>query len=88
MTLKKAFFHGVLTCMFFLSCNRYDAQARADQYLVERKQGALKNCKDWEAMSKFLHYYERYKEHINSYKVSKACHLVSMVVPLPLLVKN
>ena len=67
----KAFFY-LLTYISFLSCNRYDAQARAGQHLDDRRQGALKNCKDWEAMSKFLHYYERYKEHINSYKVSKA----------------
>ncbi len=50
---------------------------KAGQYLDERRQVALKSCKDWEAMSKFLHYYERYKEHINSYQVSGGDKLVT-----------
>lgn len=52
------------------SCNRYNAQRKAGEILTNRRQVVLKDCKDWEEMSKFLHYYERYKEHIKSYEVS------------------
>ena len=54
---------------FPCSCNRYDAQRKAGQFLNERKQEVLRSCKDWDQMSKFLHYHERYMEHINSYQV-------------------
>lgn len=58
------------TLLFGCSCNRYDAQHKAVQYLDQRKQEVLRDCKDWEQMSKFLHFYERYKEHIKSHAVS------------------
>lgn len=60
-----------MICIYYIhcSCNRYDAQLKATQTLHQRRQTVLKDCKDWEEMSKFLHYYERYKEHIKSYQV-------------------
>jgi len=58
-----------LTCCAVCSCNRYDAQRKAGQFLTERRANVLKACKNWEEMSKFLHYHDRYKEHIKSFEV-------------------
>lgn len=55
---------------FMPSCNRYDAQLKARESLHHRREAVLRDCKDWEEMSKFLHYYERFKEHIKSYEVN------------------
>ena len=60
---------SLLKC--FCSCNRYDAQRKATLSLDHRKQEALKDYREWEKISKFLHYYERYKEHIKSYQVTE-----------------
>lgn len=51
----------------YFNCNRYDAQLQAGHLLAERRDGVLKDYKGWEEMSRFLHYHERYREHMKSY---------------------
>lgn len=65
------------------SCNRYDAQRKAGNLLDHRRQEVMNEHKDWEEVSKFLHYHERYKEHINSYKVRYSqCVIANIELPI------
>lgn len=57
------------SCIMCSSCNRYDAQRKASNILFDRQQQVARDNAGWERISKFLHFYERYKEHINSLMV-------------------
>ena len=55
---------------YVCSCNRYDARKKADEMLEDRKAEIVKEADKLEEIGRFLHYYERYKEHIKSLSVS------------------
>lgn len=57
--------HSSLTGGYF-ECNRYKAQEKASALLEKRRGSYYSDARELEAVSRFLHYYERYKEHLNS----------------------
>ena len=67
-------------------CNRYDAQKKAASLLEKRRDSYYGNARELEAVSRFLHYYERYKEHLNSLAVREHIthpHLSPLTPPHP-----
>jgi len=57
-------------CCHGCSCNRYDARKKADDMLQQRKVEVLREADKFDQISRFLHYYQRYQEHIKSLSVS------------------
>ena len=51
-------------------CNRYDAQKKAHELLIQRRDKIVSEYAELERMGRFLHYFERYKGHGQSLEVS------------------
>ena len=65
-----------IVCLIFIitwphhsRCNRYDAQKKAHELLIQRKDKINAEYEEIEKMGKFLHYFERYKGHGQSLEV-------------------
>ncbi|CAD5126134.1 DgyrCDS14303 [Dimorphilus gyrociliatus] len=53
----------------YFRCNRYDAVRKVEQMSEAAKQAAEGNTKRLQELNKFVHYYMRFKNHENSYKL-------------------
>jgi len=53
----------------YFECNRYDARKKAEEMLQKRKTQVISGLDEVEKLSRFMHYYERYKAHNESLSV-------------------
>ena len=68
--------------MHVYRCNRYDAQKKAQELLIHRKDKIAEEYAELERQGRFLHHFERYKGHGQSLEVSSHSRGGSLVLRL------